>query len=336
MGASDISEKHPRISFVIAARNGEHDNSFLKRLRTAIRLLRVFIARHRLACEFIIVQYNPPQYQPLYEEALVDLATSAMPIRIITVSESFHHRIAPNKKGLFLEYVAKNIGIRRAIGEFILATNLDIIFSDEMVNRLTHPLESDTVYQARCRDLNIREIDDSIDADAALQICHKNTYRIWTERGLFYISWSRWWKRLLHHLRPLSFIRNLSMCPGFNPIRKFLSSIQSVKDVAPGHFTLAHRNAWTQVCGYDQQRLIDSYLDSYAIGVFVCHRFKQAILPEPIYHIKHNINPLLSEPMGVEKFKQDMRDMALTGIPYTTNPENWGFPDEQFSEVTLS
>lgn len=327
-------EKPIKISFVIAARNGEHDSSFLKRLRTVLRLRNAFVARHQLPCEFIIVQYNPPKSQPLYEDALVELATDAMPIRVITVPESFHDRIASGRKGPFLEYIAKNIGIRRALGEFILATNLDIIYSEEMVARLAQPFAKDTVYEARCHDLNIREIADSIDADTALKMCRNHVDRIWTEYGLLYVSWSRWLKRLLNHQHPFSFIRNLAMCPLYNPIKKFLPA-QPIKDVAPGHFTLAHRDAWAAVRGYDQWRFIDSYLDSYAIGMFACHGFKQVVLPEPIYHIKHNINPLLRKPMGVERFKQDMKIMATTGKPYTVYPKDWGFPGEQFSDIML-
>lgn len=325
---------HPHISFIIAARNGEHDNSFLMRLRTVLRLRNAFVARHKLSCEFIIVQYNPPESQPLLEESLTDLVSDAMPIRVFTVPESFHARIAPGRKGPFLEYVAKNIGIRRAHGEFILSTNLDIVYSDEMIARLAQPLEQNVVYQARCHDLNIREIADSVDPDIALQMCRNHVDRIWTEYGLLYVSWSRWLRRLLNHRRPLSFIRNLAMCPLYNPIKKLLPT-QPIKDVAPGHFTLAHRDAWAKVRGYDQRQLIGSYLDSYAIGIFACHGFKQVVLPEPIYHIKHNINPLLREPMGVEKFKQDMKMMAVTGTPYAIYPEDWGFPEEQFSEQRI-
>ncbi len=322
--------RNPNISFIIAARNGEHDNSFLMRLRTVIRLRSAFVARHKLSCEFVIVQYNPPKSQALYENALTDLATDAMPIRIITVPESFHARISNGRKGSFLEYVAKNIGIRRAHGEFILSSNLDIVYSDEMIARLTKSFEKDTIYEAQCHDLNIREIADSIDPDIALKICQNHVDRVWTEYGLFYVSWSRWWKRFLR--RPK--LKNLFMAPFFNPIKKWLAGSPSIKDVAPGHFTLAHRDVWNAVRGYDQQQLIDSYLDSYVIGMFACHGFKQVVLPQPIYHIKHNINPSLAH-QDNSKYMQDMNAMIKTGVPYTTYPENWGFPDEQFKEVIL-
>lgn len=322
--------KRPHISFVIAARNGEHDKSFLVRLRTVLRLRSAFAARHKLSCEFIIVQYNPPMNQPFYEETLADLATDAMPIRIITVPESFHKKIAPGRRGPFLEYVAKNIGIRRAHGEFILSTNLDIVYSDEMVARLTQPLEKDAVYEARCRDLNIREIADSVDPDMALVMCRDHVDRVWTEHGLFYVSWSRWFRRFLNKPKP----KNLWMAPLFNPIRKWLAGQPVIKDVAAGHFTLAHRDAWATVRGYDQQKLIDSYLDSYVIGMFACNGFKQIVLPQPIYHIKHNINPALAH-QDTQTITRDMRAMAATGIPYATYPENWGYPKEQFAESVL-
>lgn len=322
----------PRISFIIPARKGGYDNdSFTTRLRTVLRLRSAFVARHKLSCESIIVQYNPPLNQPPYEEVLADLATEAMPIRIITVPESFHKKIAPNHEGPFLEYVARTIGIRRAHGEFILSTCLDVVLSDEMIARLTQPLEKDALYEARSHHMGIREIADSASPDVALEMCSNNVERVFTEYGLFYASWSRWWRRFLNKPKP----KNLWMAPIFNPVRKWLAGEPLIKDVDAGNFALAHRDAWAAVRGgYSQQQLVNAYLDSYCVGMFACHGFKQIVLPQPIYHIRHNINTS-REYVDVKKFERDMLAMANTGVPYTVYPENWGYPEEQFVETTL-
>ena len=44
--------------------------------------------------------------------------------------------------------IAKNVGIRRARGQFILATNIDILFSDELAEYLaTRRLEHGRMYR---------------------------------------------------------------------------------------------------------------------------------------------------------------------------------------------
>lgn len=316
---------HPKISFVIAARNAEHDDTFLTRLRTVLRILNVFVARHHLSAEFVIVQYNPPVSKPLLERALADLPVHALSVRVITVPETFHARIAPGRKGPFLEYVAKNIGIRRAIGEYILVTNLDIVFSEEMITRLTGPLTPDVVYRANRHDLGIYEIPDAIGVDDAVALCKKSTNRIWTSHGLLYTSWPRWWHRFMRRPR----LRNLLMAPMFNSLRTLFPP-RTIHDAAAGDFVLAHHNAWAQVRGYSQD-LVDAHLDGYNIAMFVCHGFRQVILDEPIFHINHTQNPSREMP-DVKKYKYDLAVMAKTRKPYTEYSENWGFPKEHFPE----
>jgi hypothetical protein len=322
--------EHPRISFVIAARLGEHDDSFLGRLRTTLRILDALVTRHHLSCEFIIVQYNPPSGKPRIEDALKDMSLKAFPIRIITVPPAAHAQLAPpSRTGVFAEFIAKNIGIRRAQGEYVLVTNLDIIFSNEMIARLAQPLDRGTFYRANRRDLNIYAISETLNADQALALCHTCTDRIWTEYGLLYTSWQRWLKRFLK--RPG--LKNIFMAPIFNPLKK-ITSAKFVHDGAAGDFLLAHRDVWYEVHGYDQRQVYDLYLDSYILGILVCRGLKQIVLSQPIYHINHHQNPTRLGP-DFEKFKRDMQSMAETGIPYYTYPEYWGFPDERFEENLL-
>jgi hypothetical protein len=177
--------------------------------------------------------------------------------------------------------------------------------------------------------LSIHEIADSAHADTALQICRKYTTRIWTEYGLLYVSWSRWWKRFLNKPKP----KNLLVAPCFNLVKKWLGP-RPIKDVAPGHFTLAHRDAWAKVRGYDQQKLTDVDLDSYNIGMFACHGFRQEVLPQQIFHINHAHNPLRQLPDG--KLEREMKAMATTGKPYTVYSENWGYPEESFPEQYIT
>src|SRR5208282_5084177 len=87
--------------------------------------------RHQIPSELIIVEWNPPPDRPPLAHALNwprDPGPCA--VRIIEVPAAIHRRYR-NADGLALyQMIAKNAGIRRARGKFILATNIDILFSD--------------------------------------------------------------------------------------------------------------------------------------------------------------------------------------------------------------
>ena len=48
-----------------------------------------------------------------------------------------HRRYQYSEALPLYQMIAKNVGIRRARGQFVLATNIDIIFSDELVEYLS-------------------------------------------------------------------------------------------------------------------------------------------------------------------------------------------------------
>ena len=52
-------------------------------------------------------------------------------VRIITVSNNDHKKFKNSEKLKIFQMIAKNVGIKRSNGKFILVTNIDIIFSDD-------------------------------------------------------------------------------------------------------------------------------------------------------------------------------------------------------------
>ena len=53
--------------------------------------------------------------------------------RTVTVPRLLHQRLKYADRLPFFQMIAKNVGIRRATGQFVLATNIDILFSDELM-----------------------------------------------------------------------------------------------------------------------------------------------------------------------------------------------------------
>ena len=69
-------------------------------------------------------------------------------MRTITVPASAHARIPASDKMPFFQTFAKNVGIRRAASDNILATNIDILLTDDLFLGSTEPLNERTIYRA--------------------------------------------------------------------------------------------------------------------------------------------------------------------------------------------
>ena len=67
--------------------------------------------------------------------AVLDLPSDSTFIqaRTVTVPTILHRRLKYSDQLPFFQMIAKNVGIRRAKGYFVLATNIDILFSDELI-----------------------------------------------------------------------------------------------------------------------------------------------------------------------------------------------------------
>jgi hypothetical protein len=58
--------------------------------------------------------------------------THNLAVRVITVPSDLHDTL--NSTSPVLEFHAKNVGIRRARGDFVLVTNPDILFSTALID----------------------------------------------------------------------------------------------------------------------------------------------------------------------------------------------------------
>src|SRR5437762_1606792 len=124
----------PYLSIVVTARNDNHGGRLLPRIQTFINALMQQCKKHHLPAELIIVEWNPPADRPPLAGALTWPDDPAYcDVRIIEVPLKLHRRYRHWQNLPLYQMIAKNVGIRRARGEFILATNIDILFSEELI-----------------------------------------------------------------------------------------------------------------------------------------------------------------------------------------------------------
>jgi hypothetical protein len=123
----------PRFSFVATSRNDDHGGDVLRRTQSFVHRLAEQCTRHQVPCELVLVDWNPPGSRAPLAEVLGWPAGGAwFSARVIIVPPSLHYRLKYSKRLAMFQMIAKNVGIRRAFGDYVIATNIDIIFSDEL------------------------------------------------------------------------------------------------------------------------------------------------------------------------------------------------------------
>jgi hypothetical protein len=178
--ASQESERPPRVhlSVVATSRNDDHGGSLLARMQHFVDGLVEQARRHRLAVELILVEWNPPPTRPPLAEALSWPAhDDHCEIRIITVPPERHTRLKHGSELPLFQMIAKNVGIRRARGRYVLATNIDILFSDSIMRYLRDELEPGHLYRADRCDVPT-DVPRGVSFDRILTFCHRETFRI--------------------------------------------------------------------------------------------------------------------------------------------------------------
>ena len=109
-------------------------------------------------------------------------------VRFIEVPPEIHARYDHGKALPLYQMIAKNVGIRRARGRFVLATNIDILFSSELAAFLgKQQLDGDRMYRIDRHDaMNDVPIERPIEEQ--LEYCRTHLIRVNTREGTFNVS----------------------------------------------------------------------------------------------------------------------------------------------------
>ncbi len=242
-----------------------------------------------------------------------------------------HGRLENSDRIPLFEWIAKNVGVRRARGRFVLVTNADIVFNRELIEFLNNgKLSPRYLYRIDRYDVGAI-VPLEVPFDQRLRFCAENAIRVRTAFGTFPV-------------RP-ALRRNLQMYRGYlkklNPweaARWFkLKFLLKVHTGAPGDFTLMAREAWHNLRGHPEmpsQRHIDSYLCAMAMSAGL----SQVVLKSPlrIYHQDHDSSEMAARPAtDYDVFWRDTVKMLKSRRPIIPNDENWGLGNEQLPESTV-
>src|SRR5262245_27273904 len=174
-----------RVSFVVTSRNDNHGGHMLERFAIFADGLLEQANRHGLTGELIVVEWNPLPGPRLHEVLKLRHTSDSFPVRFIEAPHQAHQLIRNSDTIPLFQMIAKNVGIRRAQGEFVIATNPDVLFSDSLISFLAAgDLRADTLYRLDRHDV---EADVPADAGIADQLswCSQHVLRIHGRAGTF-------------------------------------------------------------------------------------------------------------------------------------------------------
>ncbi len=248
-----------RLTLVAAGRNDDYAEGFMHRYQCFLYQLSEQLAGYEGNFEILVVEWNPPPGEPRLSEMADFVKPSAnRTIRFIEVPPAVHQGLPNADRMPFFEYIAKNAGIRRARGEFVLATNSDVLFSEELLDHLCRAeLRDDGVYRA-----------DRYDFDGRVSIQNSVVENLRIARETIGHG---------HVFRPRMGTRDEIV------VGEHIYG-------ASGDFFLAHRSVWSRLHGY-REFTTSGHIDSILCLEALDKGFKQYVLPSrmKVFHQAHGM-----------------------------------------------
>lgn len=343
------------ISIVQYSRNDNHGGNLLKRMKLSFYSNIHLLEKLKINSEIILVDYNTPKDKPnLYKLLPIDKPLKYVKVRHLIVPPEIHDSFKDSKKIPMNNMLARNIGIRRSSGEYILSTGIDIIFSEEIVEKFKN-LKPNKIYRANRYDVNRCILDvidiDHFDIQKVLNLCEKNIIDV-------------------------HFNTNLGNFEDTN--------IPSLHTNNCGDFQLTHRDIWFSLHGYPEIDLMGTHCDTIFEYMAYLSGNEEIIFDEKIYHIDHDnrwLKPIYTHILrnwrllflkfgyDVMKYKEEYYKLAkriskdygektyLENIGYKVlsneeykkiildmiygkrsliyNNDNWGLPEIKFEEIVI-
>lgn len=334
------NEHQPYLSFVVTTRNDDHGGNLHERTQIFINGLLEQCKRHELPAELIVVEWNPPDDRPRLKDAFEwPVEGSPCQVRIIEVPPEIHHRLDHADRLPLFQMIAKNVGIRRSRAPFSLATNIDILFSDELMAFLkSRRLQPNLLYRINRYDVPA-EVPVDAPMDEQLSWCKNNLLRVNSRNGSYNVQTKKY-----------------SIVYGKEFYENYLLDLKPVRvplfTNACGDFTLLSKEGWDKTKGYCERPIWSFHIDSIFIYSAFHAGFREVELPDPmrIYHIEHHsgFTPESKDKMysfleekKIDKFTND--DLTNFGVqmrqnnqPVIWNGPDWGMANESLPEEALN
>ncbi len=270
----------PYLSVVMASRNDDYAGGMLRRLQVNVNAFIEQTERFDLPSELLLIDWNPPDGKELWQA--IDWPSSTLhrcTVRVITVPPQIHATVPFADRLPILIHRARNVGIRRARGQFVLPTSPDILFSNELVQWFARrELDPACVYRVVRRDVPEKALQfESV--DKRLRYCRNHVQGI--------------------HKRDSSYR---------------IDGLPHLFTNGAGDFTLMSRDMYFRVNGIPEEREFHS-MHFDGILCFMAHaagaREVELGAPHRIYHVDHGAPSWRAESSWLERIVSRLPSRAL-------------------------
>lgn len=361
----------PDLSVVVTSRNDDHGGNLIGRTNCFLRALDKNAQSSGLKVEVVFVEWNPPAHTAPVQSVLEWPPASAhFQARVLTVPNSVHAGIPHGQALPLFQMIAKNVGVRRAAAQAVLATNIDIIWSAALTSHLaTRPWTPGRLIRADRAD-----VPSSIAEETDLEVIHKvaadQAFRLHGKNGVEFKGEDagRWHTHRRRHVsRIAQWMRHILLQDRMSEIlpheprlvrllqglraRNFAKRAPTLHTNACGDFTLMTKSDWYRLRGYGEWAAYSWNIDSLLLAHAHYSGIREFILPADaiVYHIEHGFGSGWSPEAEIELFDRMRKrsvpvidDLAATRLmmsmadgQFAPNTEAWGLRDADIAESRL-
>jgi len=267
----------------------------------------MFLAERAMQClnamtsvfdEVIVVDWNSPHGLPMIEQ-IKNFIEPTGKIRSIVVPRDFVNSVVDSESQPCCSVLARNIGIRRAKGDWIVSSNIDIIpsaFSTDTLNQNTmYAVQKYNVLEnIHLTQLISMSNQDKINA----LVAHKHLFE------------------KMKRAEEVTPNDKYSLCIGC------------------GDFQVAHKNVWERIRGFEESLVYRCFEDTNVL-VKTAHQkdMNISLLDVDVFHLEHKNNPFFWK--KDQATKRNVWSDAYEKYAFTKNTDGWGFADYPFEETVI-
>ena len=326
----------------------------MERLQVFVRGLFEQAERHALLCELVLVEWNPPSDKCKLRNAIKwPEGNRFCRGRIIEVSPAIHSRYKCSTSLPLYQMIAKNVGIQRAVGDFVAATNVDVLFSDELFQFF----KSSRLRQGEIYRVDRYDVDRSLPVweplENQLRFCAENIVRVHSRFGTLVLGDGSYFPIYVNPaLVNDDEVAYIAKSPDW-PSCADRSSIElpELHTNACGDFQLMARSHWQELKGYIELDAYSFHVDSLLGYAAYSAGLKEVCLGDPLrlYHVDHDGGFIAEASMKLEQIletrqlprlsNEELYRMARRIVhertPTCFGQELWGLSDLSLPEENV-